>query len=787
VRGEARSGGMERTSAVQRVQGGGGHAAGRVRLARSSAPGGDAGKRSRGNGLLQSRQPGLVLNACSSPRSPNSACGRRCVPLVAHGKGLASRRVRSCALNGALRRASASCLTDLREEIWRLKALLESMSAREGVADKVKILKADGTVSAVFDAIDIPARVLHKFPHREQLLVYSLLAIKQQHVLASDGDQHDMYGLRSLLDKLDLVQQFYDSIGGIIGYHLKVLELIVEDTIAESGGANGGLHEQVLFPHGCDISEDNSTTNALVVDGVRAIPHLAELYPVGGSGDRLGLIDEATGQALPTALLPYCGRSLLEGLIRDVQAREYLYYRLFGERHCTPIAIMTSEAKNNSEHIARICEESGWFGRGKESFCLFKQPLVPLVDGMSGKWVVSGKFEILMKPSGHGAVWKLMHDKKVLEWFAQKGRKSALVRQISNPLAATDTTMLALAGKGTRDRHSFGFASCERKVGASEGCNVVKASEDQDSRQTKYAISCVEYTEFDKYNIKDCGTENSQGEKVSRFPANTNIIFFCIRTVLEKLEKGTKLGRNGTSFVLPGIILNRNKPVPFLNRLTGEQEVLRGGRLECSMQSLADVFKHEGGDDFTDATWLPTFLLFNKRRKVTSSAKKRFEPKTTSSYLSKGQPVISQTPEGSFYDLMQNAHELLTDRCGMNVPPVGTAADYLRHGPSFIFLFHPALGPLWSVMAQKIRGGSLRSKGEIVLEVAELAMEDVHVDGSLIVEADDVLGSAKGGDGKGGRCRLTRVNVHNKGIDRKDPANLYWKHEVSPTYVQHGG
>lgn len=46
---------------------------------------------------------------------------------------------------------------------------------------------------------------------------------------------------------------------------------------------------------------------------------MAEIYPLGGAGDRLGLVDEVTGECLPVAMLPYCGRTLLEGLIRDLQ------------------------------------------------------------------------------------------------------------------------------------------------------------------------------------------------------------------------------------------------------------------------------------------------------------------------------------------------------------------------------------------------------------------------------------------------------------------------------------
>lgn len=51
-----------------------------------------------------------------------------------------------------------------------------------------------------------------------------------------------------------------------------------------------------------------------------------------GAGDRLGLTCEVTGEPLPAAMLPYCGRTMMEGLMRDLQAREYLYFRLTGRQ-----------------------------------------------------------------------------------------------------------------------------------------------------------------------------------------------------------------------------------------------------------------------------------------------------------------------------------------------------------------------------------------------------------------------------------------------------------------------
>ena len=48
---------------------------------------------------------------------------------------------------------------------------------------------------------------------------------------------------------------------------------------------------------------------------------------------------------------------------------------------------------------------------------------------------------------------------------------------------------------------------------------------------------------------------------------------------------------------------------------------------------------------------------------------------------------------------------------------VGDVDTYLEHGPGFLFLFHPALGPLWEVIAQNLRGGQVIPRSELILEV----------------------------------------------------------------------
>ena len=58
---------------------------------------------------------------------------------------------------------------------------------------------------------------------------------------------------------------------------------------------------------------------------------------------------------------------------------------------------------------------------------------------------------------------------------------------------------------------------------------------------------------------------------------------------------------------------------------------------------------------------------------------------------------------------------------------MGEVEQYLEKGPGFIFLFHPALGPLWDLVAQKFRGGALEDGSELVLEVRALGTLCLHV------------------------------------------------------------
>ncbi|RVX03010.1 UTP--glucose-1-phosphate uridylyltransferase 3, chloroplastic [Vitis vinifera] len=186
---------------------------------------------------------------------------------------------------------------------------------------------------------------------------------------------------------------------------------------------------------------------------------------------------------------------------------------------------------------------------------------------------------------------------------------------------------------------------------------------------------------------------------------------------------------------------------------------------------------------------LDTFIVYNERRRVTSSAKKKRKHADKS---------LHQTPDGSLLDIMRNAYDLLS-QCDIKMPEQCSGVllhhnlqiegndRYADSGPPFLVLLHPALGPLWEVSRQKFYGGSISMGSELQLEIAEFLWRNVQLDGSMIVIAENVMGSTRIDENgepmlqyghRCGRCKLQNVKVQNKGINWNSGDNIYWKHDV---------
>jgi hypothetical protein len=138
-----------------------------------------------------------------------------------------------------------------------------------------------------------------------------------------------------------------------------------------------------------------------------------------------------------------------------------------------------------------------------------------------------------------------------------------------------------------------------------------------------------------------------------------------------------------------------------------------------------------------------------------------------------------ETPEGCFYEILLNNRELFAFDCGFAMPELCNEESYIKEGPNLILLYNPALGPLYSIIAQKIRSGRLAEGSEMQLEIAEVDFQNIELAGSLIVEAESLLGHATQSGKKRyseltGKCEMKNIVVQNKGIKRRG-ANVYWK------------
>ena len=642
---------------------------------------------------------------------------------------------------------------------------------------------------------------LGELPPEDVLHIKQLAALRQWHVidtpppsasasLAASGELL-LDSLAPLLESMRSAESFYDILGGVVGYQLTALELIQEaegKAAQEQYGVAAAESPSCSFlvPRGHDLTADPDFALRAAAAGLAALPRLAELYPLGGAGDRLGLVDEATGAPLPVALLPYGGHTLLAWLLRDLAAREYLHFRLYGAQVRTPVAVMTSQAKGNHSRVKALCEQHAWFGRGEDGFRLFQQPLVPVVAARTGRWLLSAPGRVQLKPGGHGAVWKLAADTGVLDWLESRGVQAVLVRQISNPLAATDTSLLALAGIGASVSRAFGFMSCERAVGAAEGMNVLVerriagATPRGTTEAWEYNVSNLEYTEFGRLGVEDVPRE---GSCASAFPANTNVLYVALSAIRAALGRGVQ-------GALPGMLINLTKPVVAF----GEPAPVQAGRLECSMQNLADALPQRFAARLPPDRWadLSTFCVFALRRRVTSSAKRRRLP---------GDSRLAQTPEGSFLDLLRNGRDMLA-LGGVSCPEVVSNDAFLREGrPGFLLRHHPALGPLWHVAAQKVRDSRLHQGSELELELAEADVRCLELTGSLLVRALQPLGPSTSAveacppvvhysTTRVGRARLHGVRVANRGVEWEHPENVLWAARVARreavTVIIHG-
>lgn len=622
-------------------------------------------------------------------------------------------------------RAALSSFSDARSR------LLWMRSQMEGAFDRYEEIKKF--------ALQASEEQLH-------VLGLSILVGQFDHIFQGvERVSNPVEAISKLVSLLVETDKFYAPMGGLLGYYEAVLRLLLFDDKVRMPSC--------FPPLFTDMRKKTKEVWHAIYEGVRRLNETAEIYTVGGAGDRLRLIDEATKEPVPVARLEFCRRTLLEWLFRDLQAREYWFFRAFGGQISLPVLLMTSKEKNNDFHIANMGAEHHWFGKAKDHVRCIVQSLVPLVSN-DGKWVCSGPVELMAKPGGHGVIWKLAHDDGAFSWLRKQGVTALIIRQINNPLAGLDHALSALLGHGLSEHKAFGFAGIERIPGLAEGLLVLMLKEH--GKRVDCSISNIEYTKF-----ANLVKEHADLLENGICPANTNTLYANLSRIESALEV----------LPIPGIVVNAKTNVDVMEGSVCTKQI--AARLESTMQNIADALADTLSQPYAGQP-LSTFVNMYDRSTFFSVTKKAFQP---------GQSVL-ETPEKCFYDWYVACHKLLREYCGFSVPDVISLEYFLQVGPNCIFFFHPALGPFWEVIAQKVAGGKIAEGSELELEIAEVYLRDLHLRGSFRLLADSPTGLP---DSNGvvhyskdvGRAFLNNVTIENEGIQPSFIRHMKRTHERS--------
>lgn len=624
-----------------------------------------------------------------------------------------------------------------------LDALINKLKSARGIAKKNQLLDKEKNVVNFLKSHAFVKSLLAGLPPNYEYALKILMAINQARIILRDVKNIPSHFslLKELCQTLLAIEDFYHPIGGIAGYHNQFIKLLKETS----------LNQNVKYsePEFIDIRRLNKNIKGFIKTGLEHLDRFALICPMGGAGDRLNLFDAKTRSPLPSAILNFNGYTLIEHLIRDIQALEYLYFKTFKRQVLTPLVIMTSDEKHNHDLILSIFEKNNWFSRDKKSIYFINQPSVPLLT-QDGEWASQSFLKLALKPSGHGVLWHLMNKTKTFDFLKSHKRDKALIRQINNPIAGTDYLLLAFMGIAIKNKKSFGFVSCSGSPGYKEGINTLR--EEKLKEGFLYNFSNIEYTEFERLSLQEKLISDT-----SKYPSNTNILFADLNEIKKTVVRDP----------LPGLTINLKTNV-FIKDQNGRTVQKRAGRLESMMQNIADSIQDHKTEKIKkeEQKSLKTFLILSERSKTISTTKNAF---------AEGKDFF-ETPQKCFYDVLSNYHDLLTNCCKIKMPSMPCIKDFFIKGPAFICSMNPMIGPLYSIISQKIKGGTFAYGSEMRLEIAQLLIENLYLKGSLIIQTRLIRNSKKNMYNTSS-CVLNNVKIKNLGIDANSD-NIYWQNKI---------
>jgi UDP-sugar pyrophosphorylase len=518
----------------------------------------------------------------------------------------------------------------------------------------------------------------------EQALIAELLEADQGHLFADwDEPGTNDEAKAAFLANLTRVNESYP--GGLTGYISNAKKLLAEAKKGDNPFEGFVPHQ----PDTVDLTQVDADYDHYESLGKTHFDKTAFVLVAGGLGERLGY----SGIKLDIPVEVTETTSYLAHYAANLKAMES---RMSTPRP-VPFVIMTSE-DTNAKTIASL-EANNWFGLQQEQVHILKQELVPAIADNDGRLALKEKYQMILKPHGHGDIHMLLYTTGIAAKLEQQGIEHLVFMQDTN--GQIFNAVPAALGASVEKGFDFNSIAVNRIPGEAVGglARLVKGD-------TELTLN-VEYNQLEPLLRATVSPEgdvpNEQG--FSMFPGNINVLVIKLASYVQVLERTR------------GIIAE------FVNPKYADETKTtfkKPTRLETMMQDLPKLFGpvEKVGVSVFDRVWAFSAI---KNNIVDAAAKA----------ATGGVPESGATAEADFY--LAGRKRLIAAGMAVTEAAEEPILDIpVTPGPRV--LLRPSFALTLDEVRSKISGGSIAGEGTLILNGKDITLENVEItDGSALV------------------------------------------------------
>ncbi|XP_016553012.2 UDP-sugar pyrophosphorylase isoform X2 [Capsicum annuum] len=534
------------------------------------------------------------------------------------------------------------------------------------------------------------------FPQQVELAKV-LVEMGQTHLFQhwSEPGVDDDDDKRAFFDQIAKLNSSYP--GGLAAYITTARELLADS----KAGKNPYDGFTPSVPLGEVLTYGDDSFVQFEEAGIKEAQKAAFVLVAGGLGERLGY--NGIKVALPRETTT--GTCFLQHYIESILG--------FQEARCSlargdcraeiPLAIMTSD--DTHLRTLELLEKNSYFGMKPTQVKLLKQEKVACFDDNEAHLALdpSNKYRIQTKPHGHGDVHSLLYSSGLLKVWHDAGLRWVLFFQDTNGLLFK--AIPAALGVSTTKQYHVNSLAVPRK--AKEAIGGITKLTHSDGRTM---VINVEYNQLDPllrasgYPDGDVNSETGY----SPFPGNINQLIFEIGPYLEEL---TKTGGAIKEFVNPKY------------KDATKTAFKSSTRLECMMQDYPKTLPPSARVGFTV---MDAWLAYAPVKNNPEDAAK----------VPKGNPYHSATSgEMAIY----RSNSLILRKAGVKVDdPFIQVFNGQEVEVWSRVVWKPKWALTFSEVKRKVSGNcSISQKSMMAIKGSNIALEDLSLDGALVIEAVD--------------------------------------------------